>query len=327
MFSAIPVLILLMLFQLRSLENKAAGTSCHQTQRIGSPQKNPSDRDPKSYSLQYGRVGADITINCNTTLSNVEWQINGEIIQKNENMYTNGTQLTLLHVNRDQEGIYSCHLPHTKHIVMQTYLQLGYPPEKLQVQCWAMSYPEKLKCTWDLKPDTLLHTTFISTYRLGLESHEPSCRCVQFRQDPYSCLISEFQLFTDVPYLLNVTATNPLGSITQVFPFIVEDIIRPDPPENVTLSSVVGEKTKLLLCWSPPHSWPYPDHFPLMYMIRYKRVNAKTYRMIGPYGFTCFILVGIRPRGTVQAQVAAKDFTDYGEYSNWSVAAIGQPWS
>ncbi|KAM8960464.1 interleukin-27 subunit beta [Pelodytes ibericus] len=279
-----------------------------------------------SFSIKYERVGADLIFECNTTLRDVEWQLNGRKIEDTASTYTNGTHLTLLNVKKDQGGNYSCHVIGTKHIVAQTELKLGYPPEKLQAQCWAMSYPEKLQCTWDLRPDVLLHTTFITTYRLGLISSESPNQCVQSDRELHSCLISDFQMFSDYPYLLNVTAINPLGSVTLLVPFIIENIIRPDPPENVTASSLVGEKRKLLLSWCAPHSWPYPEHFPLMYMIRYKRLDGKPYRVIGPYELTTFILVGLKPGSVVQAQVAAKDITDYGEYSKWSAAGTGQPW-
>ncbi|CAH2292275.1 interleukin-27 subunit beta [Pelobates cultripes] len=199
------------------------------------------------------------------------------------------------------------------------------PPGKLGVQCWTISYPEKIRCTWDFKPNAYLPTTFITTYRMGLMSSEPPKLCVQSDQEPQSCLITDFQMFADYPYILNVTAISPLGGTTQLFPFIVEDIIRPDPPENVTLSNIVGEKKKLLLHWYPPRSWLYPEQFPLMYKIRYKRAGAKHYKTIGPYDFTSFILKGLKPGSFVEAQVAAKDFTDYGNYSEWSLVATGKP--
>ncbi|KAE8631446.1 hypothetical protein XENTR_v10001192 [Xenopus tropicalis] len=195
-------------------------------------------------------------------------------------------------------------------------------PENLTIQCWAMSYPEKIRCTWNLHPDTQLNTTFITTYRLGLS--DPDSQCVQSELHPKSCIISDFQMFADVPYVLNVTAKNALGSITKLFPFVVEDIIRPDPPENVILSPIIGDSRKLLLRWDPPHSWPLPEMFPLKYLIRYKRGRAKSYKMIGPYEQSYFYLPVTQPKSVIQAQVAAKDFTDFGNISEWSTVATGR---
>lgn len=47
--------------------------------------------------------------------------------------------------------------------------------------------------------------------------------------------------------------------------------VKPDPPEDLRVSPVPGEPKKLLLEWSPPGSWPFPEYFPLKYRIRYVR--------------------------------------------------------
>ncbi|XP_075467459.1 interleukin-27 subunit beta isoform X2 [Ascaphus truei] len=277
-------------------------------------------------TLQYKRVGTDVALHCDASSSGVYWKMNGERIHGSESVQLNGTQLMLFHVRQDQGGNYSCHLPHTVKTLTQIQLQLGHPPEKLHIQCWAMSYPEKLRCTWNILPGTHLTTSFTSTYRLGLVGPDPPGQCVQSALDPSSCIISDFQMFADSPYLLNVTATNPLGSLTQLLPFVVENIIRPDPPEDVTLSPIPGQSKKLLLRWSLPQSWPLPEYFPLKYLIQYKRAGTGSYRKIGPYEQTFFILSGVRPGSVLQAQVAAKDFTDSGEYSEWSAMVTGRPW-
>uniref|UniRef100_A0A8C8RZ37 Epstein-Barr virus induced 3 n=1 Tax=Pelusios castaneus TaxID=367368 RepID=A0A8C8RZ37_9SAUR len=162
-------------------------------------------------------------------------------------------------------------------------------------------------------------------HRHGMATKENEC--VQPRSGASSCSISDIQMFSIIPYVLNVTAVNPLGVTMNLFPFIVEQIIRPDPPEDVRVSSIPGETKKLLLEWQPPSSWPFPQYFPLKYLIRYAREGANSNRTIGPYEHTCFTLNGIRPRALYHVQVAAKDFTDYGEYSAWSPLVSGTPWT
>ncbi|XP_063819299.1 interleukin-27 subunit beta [Pseudophryne corroboree] len=275
---------------------------------------------------QTEQLGTDVFLHCDTHLPFAEWRFNGEWIQYDQNICSNERQLTLRGVKKHQSGNYTCHNPENDETLSLTELQLGLPPEKLHVQCSATSYPENINCTWDLLPDTNLPTTFITTYRLGLMSREPPQDCVQVNINPNSCLISDFQMFAEFPYVLNVTAFNQLGSITHLHPFIVENIIHPDPPVKVTLSPIQHESKKLLLQWRPPPSWPHPKFFPLTYLIRYKMSCVRSYRMVGPYEQTSFTLTGIRPGCIVQAQVAAKDFTGSGHYSDWSELAIGQPW-
>lgn len=52
------------------------------------------------------------------------------------------------------------------------------------------------------------------------EEHE----CVQASSGANSCSIADVQLFSVVPYVLNVTAVNPLGVETSLFPFLINQI-------------------------------------------------------------------------------------------------------
>lgn len=274
---------------------------------------------------QLGQLGKEIVLHCDTSFPYVEWKFNGRKIGNNDDVYSS-RHLTLADAKKHQSGNYSCHHPHSNETFSLIELQLGFPPEKLHIQCWSSSYPEKVKCTWDLQPDTNLPTTFLTTYRLGLMGPEPPQECLQPERHPNSCLIRNFQMFEEFPYLLNVTALNQLGSITQLYYFFVENIIRPDPPENVRVSSICRESKKLYIQWQPPHSWPYPEIFPLKYKVRYRKAGFKSYTAVGTYEQTFLVLTGIRPGSTVHIQVAAKDFTDLGHDSDWSKIVTGHPW-
>ncbi|XP_018409572.1 PREDICTED: interleukin-27 subunit beta-like [Nanorana parkeri] len=275
---------------------------------------------------QYEQLGTDVILQCNSVSLGVNWKHNGVWIPQHSKVHANGQQLTLKEVQRNQAGTYSCHNPEDKKLLSVMELNLGFPPQKLDVHCWASGYPEKINCTWDVWPETHLPTTFITTYRLGLTGPDPPSECVQLDVNPHSCQITDFKMFAEVPYLLNVTAVNPLGSLTLLHHFFVENIIRPNPPVNVSLSPAPGNSRKLLLRWSPPSSWPYPDYFPLTYLIRYRRTGVKHYKVVGPYEQTFFPITGIRPGSTVHAQVAARDLACAAHYSDWSTVVTGQPW-
>ncbi|XP_073540230.1 interleukin-27 subunit beta isoform X1 [Phyllobates terribilis] len=276
---------------------------------------------------QFGEIGKEIVVHCLTSFPSVEWRFNGREIVNSDEVYSNGSRnLTLVEGKKHQSGNYSCHRPHSNKTLSLTELQLGFPPEELHIQCWSASYPEKIKCTWHLHPDTNLHTTFLTTYRLGLIGPGSPKKCMQHEMNPMSCEIRNFQMFEAFPYLLNVTALNRLGSITQLYHFFAENIIRPDTPVNVSISSICHESKKLYIQWQPPYSWPYPDLFPLKYYVRYRKEGSKFYTMVGPYEHTSLVLTGIRPGTTVHVQVAAKDITDLGHNSNWSEVIAGRPW-
>ncbi|XP_044153694.1 interleukin-27 subunit beta-like [Bufo gargarizans] len=285
------------------------------------------DKEAIPIIQQFGQLGKEVILHCHTSFPYVEWRFTGRKIENSDYVNFNGSRhLTLTHPKKHHSGNYSCHCPRSNKTLSLTELQLGLPPEKLHIQCWSSSYPKNVNCTWDLQPDTNLHTTFLTTYRLGLMGPKPPEKCMQLEKNPNSCLMSNFQMFEEFPYLLNVTALNQLGSITQLHYFFMENIIRPDPPVNVSISSICRESKKLYVQWQPPPSWPYLEIFPLKYKVRYRKAGYKFFTMVGPYEQTSLVLTGIRPGSTVYVQVAAKEFTDLGHSSDWSEVVTGHPW-
>ncbi|NWV17274.1 IL27B protein, partial [Origma solitaria] len=221
------------------------------------------------------------------------------------------------------------------------------------IECWAASYPQAVNCSWGLSPEPLLDTDFVATYRsVGVPKALPcvtqpwpaeppchpalaGCPCVPRHgtdtgecslTGPQSCSFGDLQVFSLTPYELNVTARNALGAASAMLPFLLESIIKPDPPEAVRVSPIPGEPQKLLLEWSPPSSWPFLEYFPLQYRIRYYQDNDSVPTTVGPYELTSYTLTDLGPGTLHHIQVAAKDLADSGEFSTWSPPASGTPW-
>ncbi|NXD82436.1 IL27B protein, partial [Halcyon senegalensis] len=197
------------------------------------------------------------------------------------------------------------------------------PPAVPDVECWAISYPQAVNCSWLLAPEPLLDTDFVATYRHGVSGDTELGECV--RTGPQSCSFGDVQMFSLTPYVVNVTAVNPLGAASRLLPFLLENIVKPDPPQDLRVLPIPGETKKLLLEWNPPGSWPFPGYFPLKYHIRYTPDGSVT-TTIGPYEQTSYTLTGLRPGTLHHIQVAAKAFADSGEFSAWSPPASGTPW-
>uniref|UniRef100_A0A8D2MMM6 Fibronectin type-III domain-containing protein n=1 Tax=Zonotrichia albicollis TaxID=44394 RepID=A0A8D2MMM6_ZONAL len=121
---------------------------------------------------------------------------------------------------------------------------------------------------------------------------------------PQSCSFGDLQVFSLTPYELNVTARNPLGAASGALPFLLENIIKPDPPEALRVSPIPGEPQKLLLEWNPPSSWPFPEYFPLHYCIRYSWDNDSVPTTVGPYELTSHTLTDL-DKGKIPGKVAA----------------------
>ncbi|KAJ6654463.1 hypothetical protein lerEdw1_006884, partial [Lerista edwardsae] len=265
----------------------------------------------------------------------VEWRVNGT---KGPILKEGGKDgnLVLQNISLVEEGEYSCHEPNTGQVLWRVHLHLGYPPDKPSVWCWSISYLSVINCTWKLESETHLNTSFFSTYRYGMEGEKHEC--IQPIPGADSCSITDIQMFSNIPYMLNVTAVNPLGTATNLFPVFLNQIseftqnpnlslpqssngskLPSDTPKCATVTAKVIDLKNHL----PSHKGR-PDQTRILGPVHWDqgRPSPET----NPLEQTSFILTGIRPRATYYAQVAAKDFLDHGEYSAWSSPAFGAAW-
>ncbi|RMB89846.1 hypothetical protein DUI87_33861 [Hirundo rustica rustica] len=265
------------------------------------------------YAVQHGPLGTEVLLPCPGGAA--EWRRGDTVLGTSP-----APGLALPNASLAHEGHYSCHHPVTGETRATICLRLGYPPSPPAIECWASSYPQAVNCSWGLSPDPLLDTDFVATYRHGSDAGE--CALT----GPRSCSFGELQVFSLAPYELNVTARNALGAASGTLSFLLENVVKPDPPEALRVSPIPGEPQKLLLEWSPPSSWPFPEYFPLQYRIRYSRDNDSVPTTVGPYEVTSHTLTDLAPGSLHHIQVAAKDLTDSGEFSAWSPPASGTPW-
>nr|RLV76350.1 hypothetical protein DV515_00017068 [Chloebia gouldiae] len=213
------------------------------------------DRGP--CTPQHGSLGTEVLLPCPGGAA--EWRRGGTVL---------GTfpapGLALPNASLAHEGHYSCHHPVTGETWATVCLRLGYPPPPPAIECWATGYPQAVNCSWGLSPEPRLDTDFVATYRHGTDTGE--CTLT----GPRSCSFGDLQVFSLTPYELNVTARNPLGAASGALPFLLENI-----SECCGTGDTLRDPRpqKLLLEWSPPSSWPFPEYFPLQYRIRYSRDN------------------------------------------------------
>ncbi|XP_041729134.1 interleukin-27 subunit beta [Coregonus clupeaformis] len=210
------------------------------------------------------------------------------------------------------------------------------PPSPPEVRCWSPSYPFKALCSWSEPPQTPLPIQYITTYSMkGGEIQQ--CRPYPTSMPPLPspesslpgvngsspgarrlCVLEGLKLYTS--YKLNITAVNPNGSASHLQTFTIEDIVKPDPPVNVTVRVVPG-KWKLLVKWAPPPSWSDHTLFPLKYQVRYHWDNKGTPHEItlDPFEDTKKVLPGLFPGRSYVVQVCSIELMGLGQSSDWSL--------
>uniref|UniRef100_A0A8C3AM84 Epstein-Barr virus induced 3 n=1 Tax=Cyclopterus lumpus TaxID=8103 RepID=A0A8C3AM84_CYCLU len=218
-----------------------------------------------------------------------------------------------------------CHLPPT-----DPPSTPSDPPPTPTVACWCASYPNVTLCSWP-EPAGSPPTRYVATYserRTQLLTRP--CRLIRpgsassdlvpapwaSSQKLWRCQLPDLKLLTD--YVLNVTAVSSAGSSSHLSSFMLEDIVKPDPPVEVRVS--LPDSRNLLVEWSPPPTWTNLDIFPLKYLIRYRWEDRGSLKSVnlGPFENTRKQLKGLASGRTYLFQVCAMELLGLGACSSWS---------
>ncbi|XP_076829235.1 interleukin-27 subunit beta isoform X2 [Brachyhypopomus gauderio] len=255
-------------------------------------------------------IGSSVELSCGDGMAkDTEWRLNGSVLVSGPVLYLRNTSL-------EDQGIYTCHGPNGDSIET-LHVWMGHAPSLPEVRCWSPSYPLKALCSWTQTPDPILPTHYIATYWYPGTGQQPLVLPCQRESDlDRQCVLEEFELHAAMPYVVNITAVNALGSATRILPILIEDIVKPDPPVEVKVTLQPGRK--LLVRWSPPPTWPDPVNFTLRYKVEVQRDKHSIASIMGPYESESMVRSGLVAGRTYHIRVSAMDVLGNGQSSEWS---------
>ncbi|XP_072920296.1 interleukin-11 receptor subunit alpha-like [Hemitrygon akajei] len=269
--------------------------------------------------VSYGRIGTDINLICNAANDRrVHWKVNGTLVAKTNNTQVQNGNLVLLMAGLSLEGNYSCHND-TGEMLQWTVLKLGYPPSKPLVHCKAFNF-YRIYCSWTKSHRESFPSRYIATYR------DPSRKfwnCTTHSPDNV-CQIDNPQIYSQLPYVMNVTAVNPVGHRTTLLEFVPLDIVQPDPPSNLKADPVFGSPRRIKVRWSYPSTWS--PRFNLKFILEYKLQQNNFWFRLETFKEEVTITDAIGAQ-LYLIRVKAKDSFDYGKWSEWSSEVPVTTWS
>ncbi|KAJ8271085.1 hypothetical protein GJAV_G00122560 [Gymnothorax javanicus] len=273
-----------------------------------------SAREKRHKTELYVPVGTAVHLACQGEGKSVgQWKLNGMVLD------TSDPSLSIQNVSLEDGGNYTCH-SETGALLDTLFLQPGYLPTAPNVECWSPGYPITATCSWDKGPKPLLPTQYTATYGIGqhtaegLSTGQTLQPCLPVSGLKHHCRM-KIQLFHQEPHVIIVTATNPLGRASSLHSFMVEDVVKPDPPVHVSVTP--QSNRRLLVQWDPPPTWMDLTNFPLKYYVRYYPGSTEAARELGPYETQKMVLKALRSRTTYFVQVSAQDQL-VGQRSEWS---------
>ncbi|XP_040191560.1 interleukin-11 receptor subunit alpha [Rana temporaria] len=268
----------------------------------------------------YGKINDTITLQCNghNGSSLVEWKFNGSP-DIPWGFFTNVRDLQLPNVEPSVMGNYTCHGQEGEQL-SSVLLKVGHPPGIPSVTCRASDY-HNFSCYWNPSMENVLPTRYITSYRVDKGVPEV---CVQNPAVPNMCSVRFSKLWT--LYRMNITEINPLGSNFRILDLYVQSIVKPDPPENLSVEPIPQAPRRLRVTWAYPPTWPQEPHFQLKFRIQYRPVLYMVWSVVETANLSDIItdaFVGVEHI----LQVGARDFLDAGTWSEWSPEARATPWT
>ncbi|KAM4710081.1 interleukin-11 receptor subunit alpha isoform 2-T3 [Discoglossus pictus] len=271
--------------------------------------------------VEYGRIGDHITLMCSITngSSVTGWRFNGAP-DIPWGLFTKLGYLELTNLQLSAMGNYSCH-DQSGGLLNSVLLRVGYPPGIPSVSCRASDY-ENFSCYWKSSVETWLPTRYIASYR---RRNDVTGICVQEPIRPNMCSVRKSEFWS--PYQMNITEENPLGSSFRLLDVTMQAIVKPDPPEKLTVEPVLFAPKRLHVSWVYPSTWPQTPHFQLKFRVQYRPVQYPSWSVAQVETVNLSDIITDAFIGMEHVvQVSAKDFLDAGNWSEWSEEVRATPW-
>ncbi|XP_063067169.1 ciliary neurotrophic factor receptor subunit alpha, partial [Engraulis encrasicolus] len=280
-----------------------------------------AQRKSQQGRIQYEKIGTDVTMQCGSLGSDasVSWKVNGSDVKARHRV--EGPRLILTSVDLGHKGYYSCFQEPHGDLRDQISLRLGMPPTKPTILCRSNTYPKGFYCSWHLQPPPVIQTEFEVMV-------EHAQKVLVVERDPVHknrCHVKFPELFSSIPYRVNVTAINSLGSSHAITSFEEIAIVKPDPPEKVEVKPIPNRVKRLEVTWNHPSTWPDVENFPLKYFLRYRPLIRDDWQHVELTDTTRHTITDAVEGKEYIIQLAAKDM-EVGTWSDWSVAIHATPW-
>ncbi|GCC38024.1 hypothetical protein chiPu_0016535 [Chiloscyllium punctatum] len=256
---------------------------------------------------------ADLTLICEApALTEVTWKLNGIALQS-------GRQHTLRNVDQPDAGNYTCW--QSGIMVNHTYLVVSEkdrsPIFSSAIHCRARTFDGNITCSWQTRGAATFKLKYYrripdSSNHVMDYSNSGTNHSYTFSVKNYSPYVEEYN-----PIIFVVEAINSVAYQKQQVVLHMENIIIPDPPQNIT---VTLEARKILnVSWLYPCTWIEPySYFPLQFQMEYKsKKRGRTVTGVLIDGLSKVINLHSRTKNC-RVRIKAKDMFLNSPWSEWS---------
>ncbi|KAJ8290025.1 hypothetical protein GJAV_G00007870 [Gymnothorax javanicus] len=254
----------------------------------------------------------------------VQWRVNGRLRTRGRE---EEDMLLLAPLKLSDRGNYSCLRDGRK--VFSIEILVGAPLEQPTLSCYRKTPTSKIRCDWTAKQPVTPTPQCYLILQKGLYgplskvncSFSPSrarCWCVMEHRE------EEKDSFQAALCLTSITG-NVTSPIIQIHP---ENIIKPDPPTNVTVLAEDNMEHRLKVTWRYPRSWSSHFYY-LEFQLEYFPIlngEAKEVQSVLTKGMS-YTINDILTQTTYLIRIRAKEEFDLGQWSSWSPHVYARSWA
>ncbi|KTG42027.1 hypothetical protein cypCar_00020309 [Cyprinus carpio] len=201
------------------------------------------------------------------------WTLNGRQVHAG---VERGGILRRPHLSLADAGNYSCY--RGERLISTVRISVGVPPESPTVYCYRKFHTSKVRCDWTSKnPVTPRPLCYLLLIR-GLFGNATQIPC-SFSRSRCWCAF-HVEEGDRALHAAKMCVSNTAGSaMSPYLRFKLHDIIKPDPPTDVKVRAVEGQKHMLKVSWSYPSSWKH-GFYALHFQLRYRPQLKEQYQSV-----------------------------------------------
>lgn len=270
-----------------------------------------------SENTQVVQLHSDVNLTCPGCHGQTWWSRHNQTRKLQD-----GSHLSLTSISYEDEDTYTCHRDGTP--ACTTQLLVKDDIEKPQISCYIRHPTHNITCDWQTTRELRPHAK-VTLIAWMLKGNHKKNRCTYIPlAGKFTCstLYKEGDTGRHVLSLCVIGRTDSQTSNT--VDSTSEMLVQPDPPINVTVTSLEHQPRKLRVSWSPPRTW-LNNFYQLQYQVQY-HVEGTQHVSNGTTFDEHFMINDALQRRRHVVRVRAKEEFMV-TWSAWSEETVGTPWS
>ncbi|KAI1885950.1 hypothetical protein AGOR_G00209030 [Albula goreensis] len=255
-----------------------------------------------------------------------QWKVNGHP-RTTGGGGDRGDVLHLAALRLSDSGVYSCQQAGRE--VFSIKIIVAAPPEQPTLSCIRKTPTSKIRCDWTASQHVTPTPQCYLILKTGLHSQVSRVNC-SFSPSRARCwCVMEHPEGDKDIYLATLCVTSIAGNATspttEIHPV---NIIKPDPPRNVTVHKEEGKEHRLKVTWNYPVTWR-PDFYLLEFQLQYYPIlNGESMQVQSiDTKRLSYTISDILPRTTYQLRIRAREEFHMGQWSDWSSSVKARSWT